>query len=56
MRPHTHSLFHFDAPAFYRAGASFIQRRLAQAAGGILYRWISPQPTEPVVGGVKVSG
>jgi aquaporin Z len=26
------------------------------AAGGILYRWISPQPEEPVVGGVRSPG
>ena len=29
---------------------------LGGAVGGVLYRWISPQPTEPVVGGVASSG
>lgn len=26
------------------------------AAGGILYRWLSPQPEEPVVGGIRSPG
>ena len=26
------------------------------ALGGILYRWLSPQPDEPVVGGVRSAG